>query len=473
MPVLFEMLFVGLLTYLLHEADVEIQREKKSKAVIEATDQLTRSIMDAATAAGAFNVTKNTFFERRMNHAAAIVSDQLRTLELLLRDDPKQMANLDNIRNVTKSGLDLMLKLKTDEDQGNTLGALIGGPRFKGVGNFTTNLSWATRRLLDAERPLELASIERQQRAREYVGIVLVFGMALNIALAILLALFFSRGITRRLGTVMENTALLPTGAPLKPLLKGTDEIAELDRVFHRMAERLDQAEKMKMQLMAMVSHDLRSPLTSVQGTLTLLQMGALGEISAQAKERVEHAESDVERLIKLSNDLLDIEKLASGKLDMHCEMISLNKILEDSLHSLETFAEQHEVKLAVEATELRVFADRDRIIQVVVNLISNAIKYSPAKSTVTISSQPNGKFVLVKVIDKGRGVPAEFQQKIFERFQQVEESDAKEKGGKGLGLAICKSIVEQHGGAIGVDSKDGEGSVFWFTLPRTDPNLG
>ncbi|MBZ0188197.1 MAG: HAMP domain-containing histidine kinase, partial [Candidatus Obscuribacterales bacterium] len=286
-----------------------------------------------------------------------------------------------------------------------------------------------------------------------------------NIGLAFLLNKSFSVYITNRLGAIIDNTQKVPKGEQLSPPIGGSDEIAQLDKVFHDMVDELYKAQRMKQYLLSMVSHDLRSPLTSVQGLLTMMAAGTFGKLTDRAQKRVESAEAEVSRLINMTNDLLDVERLASGNLVMILAPTPAREILDAALGSMQTLAEQHQVKLFADARDIMIEADKERLIQVMINLVSNAIKSSPADSTIILTAGVQDDLVVFNVTDEGRGIPSEFIDKIFEKFQQVEESDSTEKGGKGLGLAICKSIVEAHGGTIGVVSEYGKGSTFWFSL--------
>ena len=234
------------------------------------------------------------------------------------------------------------------------------------------------------------------------------------------------------------------------------------------------EVERLKKEFVSTVSHELRTPLTSIRGSLTLLSVGAMGGLPDQAKKVVSIAERNTIRLIGLINDILDIEKLEAGKLDMVFENTGMKDILERSEQSVNTFAANNGVKLEMLPSDAEVYADGDRIVQVLVNLLSNAIKFSPQGQTVTVVVEDAAGFVQVRVIDRGRGIPEKFKKLLFQRFQQVEASDAKKKGGTGLGLAICKGIIEQHGGQIGVESEEGKGSTFWFRIPpaRTDSTV-
>jgi signal transduction histidine kinase len=231
----------------------------------------------------------------------------------------------------------------------------------------------------------------------------------------------------------------------------------------------------MKREFIAMVSHDLRTPLTSIQGFLSLLDAGVYGQISDSGMESLEIADSSISRLIKLVNDLLDAERLESGKMELNLGTCSILHLFESSADAVETFADQQGVKLTVVAPSHEhdsVYADGDRLIQVLVNLLSNAIKFSASGTKVTLASIPVEDMIELQVIDEGRGIPAEFLDSVFERFKQVKKSDSKNRKGTGLGLAICKAIIEKHGGQIGVRSEEGKGSTFWFRIPEREPEV-
>ncbi len=268
---------------------------------------------------------------------------------------------------------------------------------------------------------------------------------------------------------VLELVAVRPDGSEF-PVELSANEVSVLGRPLHLVAmldvSERHEIERLKREFVAMVSHDLKTPLSSVRGLLLLLSEGATGELPPKAKPVVKTAEGQLERLIKLINDLLDVQKMEAGKFQIEKCLVSIRSILEQSFDAVEQFAKDHEIKIEIRGEDMTVDADPDRISQVVVNLLSNAVKFSPKGATVKLSIVCETEFVEVKVEDEGRGIKDEFRETVFQRFKQIEHSDATTKRGSGLGLAICKLIVEEHGGTIGVDSTPGKGSTFWFRLP-------
>ncbi len=224
--------------------------------------------------------------------------------------------------------------------------------------------------------------------------------------------------------------------------------------------------ERMKRDFISTVSHELRTPLTSIRGSLGLLASGVMGELPEEAQPVIDVAERNSVRLISLINDILDFDRLESGKMKMQLRPTAMLRVLERSIESISAVALQDGVHIELHCNGAMVLGDEDRLMQVTVNLLSNAVKYSHRGDTIVVSASVEGPSVEVRVADRGRGIPADLQKNLFSRFERADSSDARSKPGTGLGLAICKAIVEQHGGAIGVASREGMGSTFWFRVP-------
>lgn len=229
---------------------------------------------------------------------------------------------------------------------------------------------------------------------------------------------------------------------------------------------------KMRQEFVFMVRSELKEPLTRVSMFMNRFASGALGEVSEQCKTMSVSMEQNIERLIVLLNDLFDLDKLESGEIEIDCSEVSLKSVLERAESAVSMFAVKHNVVLQVSKEDVLMMVDANRIVQVLVNLASNAIKFSPPKSVVRIDAKIASNTVRLEVIDKGAGIPSDQLDAIFEAYRQVEGQDLK-KGGTGLGLAICKTIIEAHGGTIGVASTVGAGSTFWFELPLKPGEAG
>lgn len=229
------------------------------------------------------------------------------------------------------------------------------------------------------------------------------------------------------------------------------------------------EVERLKQEFVSLISHDLRTPLTSIQCFLNLIVDGVFDANMAAVKEMAKEVETETSRLINMINSLLDIDKMEAGRLELCLESVPLQSIVTQAVRSVALLAHRRNVPIQVGPIdgELQVRADINYAIQVVVNLLSNAIKFSPSGSPIEVAVEVTEWSVKLTVTDSGPGIPKEFQERLFNRFEQARASDSRIKGGSGLGLAISKAIVDLHGGSIGMHGEEGQGSTFWFTLQR------
>jgi len=227
-------------------------------------------------------------------------------------------------------------------------------------------------------------------------------------------------------------------------------------------------AARLKDELVSTVSHELRTPLTAISGALGIVGAGAAGELSEKADRLIKIAQRNSERLIVLVNDLLDIDKLQSGRMDFRFEDIDLVEIVQAGIEQNLPYAERGGLALRADipSEPVPVTVDRHRILQVLSNLISNAVKFSPSGGEVCVRLRVEGERARISVIDQGAGVTPAFRTRLFQRFTQDDGSANRVQQGTGLGLAICKSIVEHHHGAIWLDEKTTRGATFHVELP-------
>lgn len=228
-------------------------------------------------------------------------------------------------------------------------------------------------------------------------------------------------------------------------------------------------AERLKNEFVSIVSHELRTPLTSIRGSLSLIAGAMAHDLPPKVKSMVDIAHKNSERLVSLVNDILDIDKIESGKMVFELKSVNIIVLVEQAVETNRSYGVQYGITYQIQADfpTVNVFADDDRIMQVLANLLSNAAKFSPRGSTVLIKVSRKDKNIRVEVTDSGPGIPAEFRSRIFQKFAQADSSDTRQKGGSGLGLSISKAIIEKHNGIIGFESELNKGTTFFFELPE------
>jgi len=251
------------------------------------------------------------------------------------------------------------------------------------------------------------------------------------------------------------------------PLVNPGGEIVSVIAQGRDITQQLE-AERLKKEFTSTLSHELRTPLTSIIGSLQLINSGVLGEPDKDVSELTTVAERNAQRLLDLINDILDIEKIESGKLSLVPEELSLEELVRESLVLNRAFGERFKVSFEFPGgpPPARVNVDRKRVLQVLTNLLSNAAKFSPEGGTVEVGMTVGGGRVRLGVHDRGPGIPENFRARMFSRFAQADSAFTRQKGGTGLGLAICKHMVEMMDGAIGFEDREGGGTTFWIEFP-------
>lgn len=274
-------------------------------------------------------------------------------------------------------------------------------------------------------------------------------------------------GVGREVEGLRKNGSTFPLELAVAEMIVSGETI--YTGVVRDITERKEM-DKMKNEFISTVSHELRTPLTSIRGSLGLLTSGTVGELPKSANDMLKIASNNTERLLLLINDILDIQKIESGKMSFNFERLDLNGFVNQAIAEHAEYGKQHGVTFILGRIleGVHVFADKDRLMQVMGNLLSNAAKFSNHGDNIEISvARHHDDRLRISITDYGAGIPDEFQPKLFERFTQSDSSDTRAKGGTGLGLSISKVITEKHGGLIGFVSKEGIGSTFYIELPE------
>lgn len=619
-PLIVQLGLLGTLAFLFDQSEKERAREAHAMAIAHELNNLMRNMLERSTSNVLRHMTGSSEYEKVFKNSSVTMKDQCAELIRLTKDDPRERAAMEKLAAHCIVLHREMGNLRISIDQDNAIEVVQSWKRVrKGLNRLYSYVDDSLAR----EYAMGQKQAEQAAVLRSYIEALLVVGAIGNVVLTIVLSMFFNRDTTDRLNLLTQNTVRLASNQPLHSPLRGSDELANLDRFFRNMARSLEESrrkeraiidnaveiicsidehgrfsavnpacdavwgyspdelvgqrlttlmpdedaekissviggiisnqsqgnfesrfrkkdgtltemlwsahwsqeerslfcvahdvnerkklERLRRDFVAMISHDLKTPLTSIQMFHSLLAADAFGKINEDGHESLEIADDNVTRLLAMVKELLDVEKIETGELELSLERTELSEVISTSIDSVRPIAERKDIKIEYSQIDDYVLnLDKDRISQVLINLLSNALKYSEngqkiqvlvkgdgwesdddddeysdeaSKSKVAQSkseaddakskkSESNGsvpKTVEVSIIDQGRGVPLDKQETIFERFKQADAREDQKKGGTGLGLAICKAIVERHGGQIGVQSSPGEGSRFWFRLP-------
>ncbi len=462
-PLMVELIFIGVLGYLLKDAEIQSQKAERSRAVVVSASNLTKLTFDSCGALVAYNLSKGKLFSDAYERNMRQIPRELKLLKRLIGSDKQQLESLARVQLISDRGVKLFNDAKQAADQSGLAANLLVASSKSEIEEIATQLTDELGKLVAREKALSNSSPEAESRARDLVEWAIVGGIILNLLVAVSLTIYVNRSITGRVKTLSENTKRLASGEPLTPPVGGGDEVEELDVTFREMASALAESNRVKQEFLEMVSHDVRTPLTSVASSLQLIELGTNPE---KMSTYVAIANKNIDQVIVLLNELLDIHRIESNKLDLNLVETGAAEVLFDAIETITPAAEKAGISIVAAENPVSILCDPDRLGQVFLNLLSNALKYSPAGSEIVTSIDSSDKGVRIAIRDHGRGVPDEFKTRIFDRFQQVQKSDETVRGGRGLGLAICKTIVEKHGGSIGIDDAEGGGSIFWVLLP-------
>lgn len=465
-PIVCQVGFVAVLWQLIQQSEEQAWKADHARAISSQATDVARSLVEGSQALFVYAHTRDKKISALLDRVRVDIPANLRTLRTLVGTDLATVDSVNSIAHLAADGLAIIQQSKEaiDSDDFVTLLAL----RDKAVDKLAST-SVSLNELLAQLKESQTVLPEQAERARQSVKDWLGYGIAANIAITLLLGWYIQTILARRLNVVVDNTKRFAKAEKLAEPVAGKDEIAELDTAFHDMAVVIEDLQEQKKELAAMITHDLRTPLTSIQMTIEMCTEGVLGEIAPDALTRLNASETSCKQMLGLINDLLDLEKMEAGKLELEYDEVPVSFILDRSTEIVRGMAQSKNVKLVTNNCDLLVHADGDRMVQVLVNLLSNAIKFSPAGGTVTITTKREAWLAVVQVIDQGAGIPVEHHGNIFQKFGQVKQKGKSATGSSGLGLVFSKMIVEAHYGSIGFDSTPGSGTCFWFKIPLED----
>lgn len=571
-PLVFQVVFVVVLLYFLQQADLESQREIRSKNIIIHAQSVLANMYQAAVSLMRFRTVGDPGEADLSGSYITQTKADLKQLESSLQYEPTERPKFEPNRDMIIKQLNGLAWRKSEIEKGHPdpLSASERLVHYREMGDIVEYF----RELAERQKKRAASQLDASQKTRKDVQNVVLGVFAFNFVVGIAVALFFSNEILRRIGILNENAQRLSRSESLIPEVGGNDEVAELDQVFRTMAVKLTEAmrkekavvdnapdlicslsedgkflrvnpsvervlgktsesligdsfsnvfsenfmqistkdgsefrfesnlidsttqkeyfswtgqwsteeksyfcmgrnitaqkqlEQFKQELMEMVSHDLRTPLTSIRTGMELVLEGTYGELNDKMTSKLSKMNANVSSLVKLVNDLLDLQKSEAGCLSIFKERASVNEITSDSIHAVQALADAKRISIVTKSDVDSVNADGERLKQVLSNFLGNAVKFSPEGSEIKVEVSNGDSEIEFRVCDQGKGVPANMVEEIFERFRQSAPADSTERQGTGLGLAIAKAIVVAHNGSIGVLPNENTGSIFWFKIP-------
>lgn len=468
-PIISELLLVFVLVVLVNRADAIALAEHRKKAFVMEMHEVGLQVYEELNVLIAYYTSRQPKLLERFSEIDQSILARLQNIEtnLSLASDQKSLALRKSFRvsaeNLIKEIRECRNNLLVSTD--NPAGA-----NWLGLADDTRASAAKFLKASDALMLLQTrsdgASKEDQvQNARDLVRYALMVSVCVNIVMALYLTLFFSRNISLRVNWICENIKCIPAGAEMKHQLDGFDELAVIDQFVHTVDQQLKEKDDQRNAILSMVGHDLRSPLSAAQMTLQVMENGGYGEVSDTAQKRLRSTVAVLDTLTRMIRDLLDTETLRAGKFDLHLAKVDLKEVCEQARVALLPLAESRRLTIETKCESVEGNFDGDRILQVLNNLIGNAVKFSPPQSVITISLVKEGNNALLKIADQGPGISPEEINKVFERYYQT-GTGKRIVGSMGLGLHICKEIVTKHGGEIGVESEQDKGTCFWIKLP-------
>jgi signal transduction histidine kinase len=466
-PLLFQLFFVGGLVVMQKHVEDLADIEKTDYEIAARINKLEGDFIEIGSViARRRRIAPNELlpaYQERLQIARADSVDlyQLLEAEPILRENTIEL----------KTRVDGILKLLTpmmDSPQGWGTGGLGSNFYYSQLPKAYSAVQGELQLLEDKLRERRESNPLATARAREQLRMLVWIGLTCSVLITIGLARFFTRSISDRLRMMEMNTFRFLNHQPLLPPVPGSDELNSLDSLFRSMVGSINQAEQRKREFLAMISHDIRSPLMSLTGTLSMVVRGVYGNLSDAGKSRVKDAENSADRIVEMINELLDVERLETGAFPLNYAAAPASDLIATAVKNVQQLAENKQITISSDCPdEAAINADAKRVVQVLTNLLANALKYSPEGSTIKVHVADSDNQLRFVVSDEGPGIAAEHQTTLFDRYVQVDSKANREMTGSGLGLAICKGLVEAHGGSIAVESEVGQGAQFKFTLPK------
>jgi signal transduction histidine kinase len=458
-PVVFQACFFGFLLKSVSELDRVEKTVRDTADVLLYRNQISVCRALLYLYCGLSRVSQKSEHRAKYAEYASLQVNAFHKLDEHYKDDPVKRAILRqgwNVGVLTIQGLNSLMRAAPPRNMTQALGS---PAPILGI-----NMIYARRlnmeKMFDATEKSQAKLMRESEHIEDAIKQSIIMYALASLFISLCAGLIFIQSITSRLRRVVENIRIM--GGKDEELLpvKGDDEISALNLAIVDTDRQIKEAEQFQAQTAHIVAQELEEPLRQIKECFLEMKKSGFEKLDSSGEERVERSLFEVSRLRSLVTDLISLDKISK---------IDLSVIAANAADTVNDYAKNAGVEIVLKTESTPVIGDPARVQQIVLNLLTNAIKFSPAKSKVEVTTAIENSFGKLSVTDHGTGIPDEFQQSIFGHFEQASRADATEKGGSGLGLAISKRLVESQQGRMGFRSKFGHGSTFWFSLPLVD----
>ncbi len=472
LPLACQLLTVGVMNYSYGRIDELAEHELRAKRAIAVGLQIRSTLEQSVLMIAGQSVTGIGL--AKTDSQRERVSRDFSALRKLAANDPKALELISASEKHASKFLDMWEELASAYQPGGNDKLYFS--QFLGRSEFNESLTLSfnqiredTEKLIALYTPIAQEFHPKAIKARADLRNGIIAAIAFNVLLVMALAIILNKNTLSRLKVLMENMKAFSKGKPPAEPLSGNDELSDLDKAFREMSDELARLEEFRQSMRAMVNHDLRSPLTSMSLKVEIMLGGAEDSLSPKMVKDLKVLKSETDRLRRLANTLLDIDKMEDGSVDVRLSSISCAEIIALSAEAVLAQCKRKNIELVQDLPADAAFmCDKDRTIQVVVNFLSNAVKFAPKNSKLELAVVPGENDCWrLEVLDEGPGVPADKKDKLFAKFSQLDQPSEVRKEGSGLGLYICKMLIEAQKGKVGFRAREGAGSCFWFELPR------
>jgi len=463
-PLCFEIVSFALLLHLQNELQAEANRINNSRLIGDMTGKITVQILILEESFEHFQGPG--LATAKVRQVVNEMDRDFAALEKLSEGDNEMQQDVRRCREELKAGIedfeDLRKKLASGELENIKQVSKAFRTRFN---DHLRNISRFGLWQLASRSALNIDT-DKSTAIREQSVLLLKIAIACSVLIGFIIAGLYTKYLTSRLQTVSDNATRLGQRKPLLPAISGEDEIGTVDTALHEADKLIDELQQARAEIIGMVSHDIRSPLTTIKCTADLLTDEMAEHLDPSSMIHLKNIESNCDRILAISRDLLDIQKLESGTMIIEREKADVQECVTAAIAATEGLRQNRGIQVVANLQEAVAMIDPVRIEQVVTNLLSNATKYSPRNGVITVELKCEKNWVYLSVSDQGKGIPQHLRKDVFTRFKQVEADDSRIKGGTGLGLSISKALIEMHDGKIGMEGVQPNGSRFYFTLP-------